>query len=223
MATAGIAGSVVVVSAVGLCLAGAISTSDAREPARDVAYVEAVTGRVIASSDGSPTLLDVLDVIGDGTRLDLPPNTELRVCHYRLRRLVTLKGPLRASISASGVTAEHGKTPNASAETCVEPAVSTLQGGLMTRNIALATTKVPLRPRIKIVNRGNKGIRRIELWDDKQRTMLTTFDRKGAARPVLDDGRSYLLVVEQSDGRELKVMLEASAENRADPLIFVVP
>jgi hypothetical protein len=93
----------------------------------------------------------------------------------------------------------------------------------MTRNIALATTKVPLRPRIKIVNRGNKGIRRIELWDDKQRTMLTTFDRKGAARPVLDDGRSYLLVVEQSDGRELKVMLEASAENRADPLIFVVP
>jgi hypothetical protein len=52
--------------------------------------------------------------------------------------------------------------------------------------------------------------------------LLATFDRK-AARPVLDEGRSYLLVIEQSDGRELRMMLEASAETRTGPVIFVVP
>jgi hypothetical protein len=209
-------------SAIALSLAAGVSCSAARELARDVAYVEAVSGRVIASAAGSPALLDVLDIIGDRTRLDLPANAEVRICHYRLRKLVTLKGPLRASISAEGVTVEHGKAPNPSAEGCVEPVVSTLQGGLMTRNIAAAATKVPLRPSIRIVNRGTKTIRRAALWDGMQQKLLTTFDRK-AARPMLDEGRSYLLVVEQSDGRELRMMLEASAETQTGPLIFVVP
>ena len=48
-----------------------------------------------------------------------------------------------------------------------------------------------------------------------------TFDRK-AARPLLDDGRSYLLVVERNDGSELKIVLQASAVTRADPLIVVI-
>src|SRR5262245_14097430 len=64
------------------------------EAVTDVAYVEDVNGRVVASVQGKPTLLEALDVIGDRTRLDLQPDSELRICHYRTQRLVTLKGPL---------------------------------------------------------------------------------------------------------------------------------
>src|SRR5262249_51818918 len=88
-------------SAVTIVSAGTVSQSTAQETTADVAYVESVNGRVIASLQGSPTLLDVLDVIGERTRLDLPANSELRICHYRARKLLTLKGPLRASVSAS--------------------------------------------------------------------------------------------------------------------------
>jgi hypothetical protein len=211
-----------VFSAVGLSLADGISSSAAQQTA-EVGYVEAVRGRVVASSrQGGPTVLDVLDIVSDRTRLDLPANTELRICHYQMRRLVVLTGPLRASITAAGVTGENGKTVNVSAETCGLPVVSTFQGGLVSRNIASPTTKVPLRPSIKIVNSGSNGIRRITLWDGMQQTMLVTFDRH-TARPILDDGRSYLLVVERNDGRELKMLLQASAETRTGPFIFVVP
>jgi hypothetical protein len=222
MAAGRVRGCLFALTFVGLCLSASVSSSAARDTIRNVAYVEAVSGRVLASAAGSPSLLDVLDIIGEGTRLDLPANAELRICHYRLGKLVTLKGPVRASISAAGVTVEHGKAPSTAGEGCAEPVVSTLQGGLMTRNIALTATKVPLRPSIRVVNRGTKAIRRIALWDGKQQMLLATFDRK-AARPVLDEGRSYLLVIEQSDGRELRMMLEASAETRTGPVIFVVP
>jgi hypothetical protein len=48
-----------------------------------------------------------------------------------------------------------------------------------------------------------------------------TFDRT-AARPILDEGQSYLLVVERNDGSEVRVMLQPSASTQADPLILVV-
>jgi hypothetical protein len=57
----------------------------------DVAYVEYVSGRVVAFSAGKPTLLDPLDVVSDRTRLDLQANSELRICHYQTRQLLTLK------------------------------------------------------------------------------------------------------------------------------------
>src|SRR5262245_37756199 len=38
-----------------------------------VAYVEDVSGRVVAFSAGKPVLLDALDVVSDRTRLDLQP------------------------------------------------------------------------------------------------------------------------------------------------------
>ena len=59
--------------------------------------------------------------------------------------------------------------------------------------MALPTTNVPLRPRIKVVNSGTEPINRISLWDADQRTMLSTFDRT-RAYPTLDEGRSYVLV-----------------------------
>ena len=103
--------------------------------ATDVAYVEAVSGRVVAFAHGSPALVDALDVISDQTRLDLLANSELRVCHYRTQRFVTLKGPARVTISADGVTAGAGKAADASTETCAAPAVLKLQGGLLTRGV----------------------------------------------------------------------------------------
>jgi hypothetical protein len=212
---------VLVLSAIGLGAAGGISHSAAQGTATDVAYVEAVSGRVVASSQGSPALLDVLDIISDRTRLDLAANSELRICHYRTRKLLTLRGPLKASISASGVTAEGGKAVDASAESCAAPVVSTFQGGFVSRTVALATTRVPLRPTIKVVNDGTKAIRKIALWDAMQQTVLVTFDRN-VARPILDDGRSYLLVVERTDGSELKMMLEAGKGTQTGPLIVVV-
>jgi hypothetical protein len=207
-------------SAVGLA-AGGVSPSAAQGTGSDVAYVETVSGSVVASSQGALTVLDALDVIGDQTRLSLQANSELRICHYRTRKIVRLSGPLRALISASAVTAESGKVIDPTSETCAAPVVSTFQGGFVTRNIALTTTDVPLRPSIKVVDRGTKAIRKIALWDDMQRTVLATFDRK-MARPLLDNGKSYLLVIEQSDGSELKMLLQAREATRTGPLIVVV-
>jgi hypothetical protein len=214
----------VVLSLIGLGGASTISHSAGQETGSDVAYVETVTGNVVAAAQGKPVLLDVLDTIGDRTRLDLTANSELRLCHYQLRKLVSLKGPLRASVSASGVTIESGKAVAPSAESCAVPVVSTLQGGFVSRNISVSSvsaTNVPLRPSIKVVNNGTKTIRQIALWDSMRQTVLATFERN-AARPLLEDGKSYLLVVEQGDGSELKMTLQAAAGTRTGPLIVVV-
>ena len=214
--------AVVVWSLIGLGGAGIISASEAQETASDVAYVEGVTGNVVAAAQGKPVLLDVLDVIGDRTRLDLTANSELRLCHYQLRKLVSLKGPLRASVSAASVTIENGKAVAPSAESCAVPVISTLQGGFVSRNIAVTATNVPLRPSIKVVeSSGTKTIRQIALWDSMRSTSLATFERN-AARPLLEDGKSYVLVVEQGDGSELKMTLQAVAGTRTGPLIVVV-
>jgi hypothetical protein len=216
----GIAAAVLVCSAIETVGSG-VSQSAAQGAATDVAYVQAVRGRVVASSQGTPTPLDALDIISDQTKLDLQSNSELDICHYRMRKVVRLKGPLLASISASGVTAENGKAIDATSETCAAPVVSTFQGGFVTRNVALKMTDVPLQPSIKVVDRGTNAIRKIALWDNKHRTILATFDRN-AARPVLEHGKSYLLVIEQSDGGELKMLLKASAATQTGPLIIVV-
>jgi hypothetical protein len=202
-------------------LAGGISRSDAQGPAADVAHVEAVSGRVVASWQGKPSLLDVLDTVGDHTRLDLLSNSELRICHHQMRKLVILKGPLRASVTATNIMLENGKAAAPSAETCAAPVVSTFQGGIVSRSIAVTTTPVPLRPSIKVVNRGSKTIRSITLWDGARETMLATFDGN-LARPILDNARSYLLVVELGDGSELTRVLQANEAIRAGPLILVI-
>jgi hypothetical protein len=54
-------------------------------------------------------LLAALDTISDRTHLDVLVNSELRVCLYKMHQDLTLKGPLRASISRDGVTVENGK------------------------------------------------------------------------------------------------------------------
>jgi hypothetical protein len=214
--------AVVVLSSVCMGVSVGIPRSAAQTSLSDVAYVESVSGRVTASAQGSPTLLDVLDIVGDQTRLDLPANSELRLCHYKARKLLTLKGPLRASITASGVTPEGGKAIAASTESCAAPVMSTFQGGVVSRNIGLTMTNVSLRPTIKVINQGTQTINRITLWDGLQQRTVATFERD-AARPVLEDGKSYLLVAERSDGRELKLILQASADVRIGPLMVVVP
>ena len=187
----------------------------------DVAYVEDVSGRVVAFSAGKPTLLDALDVVSDRTRLDLQANSELRICHYQTRQLLTLKGPLRASISLDDIVVENAKTALAGAGSCAAPVVSTFQGGIVSRGTAMKTMSVPLRPSIAVVNRSAQPIRKIALWDSDSQRILMTFDR-AAARPILDEGQSYLLVVERNDGSEVRVILQPSAATQADPLSLVV-
>jgi hypothetical protein len=75
----------------------------AQQAMADVAYVEDVSGRVVAFAQGKPILLNAFDTITDRTRLDLQANSELRICHYPTRQFLTLKGPLTASISRDGL------------------------------------------------------------------------------------------------------------------------
>jgi len=125
-----------ILSTIGLSGATGISRSAAQEAAGDVAYVEVVSGRVVALSRGRPVLLDALDTIADRTRLDLQAHSELRICHYGMQQLVILTGPARASISAEGVTAENGNAINSAAGRCARPVVSKFQGGLVSRGIS---------------------------------------------------------------------------------------
>jgi hypothetical protein len=219
-------------STVRLCtalgLAAGILGPAAQAIATDVAYVESVSGSVVATSQGKQIALDVLDTMGVQTQLDLQGNSELRICHYRTHKLLTLRGPLRAVVSASGVTGENGTAINGPAETCAAPVVSTFQGGLVTRGSlvtrapAATAIIVPLRPSIKVVNHGTQAIRQIVLWDGRHQTILMNFDGS-AARPIFNKGESYFLAVERSDGSELILKLRASGVVKTGPLILVVP
>jgi hypothetical protein len=141
--SAGLANAAVVVALVGLGGGAGISQS----AAGPVAYVEAVRGRVIAMSRGTPHLLDALDSIGDRTRLDLQTNSELRICHYPSGQLLTLRGPLRVSVSADRITAENGKPIDRPAGSCAVPVVSKFQGGLVSRGLASDADAAPPRRR----------------------------------------------------------------------------
>jgi hypothetical protein len=197
----------------------------AQGSADETAYVESVTGRAVAMVQGKPVLLDLLDTITDRTRVDLLANSELRICHYQKQRIVALAGPLRVSVTSAGVMAENGKAIAASGETCLKPVVSNFQGGFVARaaKTPLANVaNVALRPNIKLVNRGSNGITGATLWDQSQQTIVSTF-RQNAARPTLDEGQVYHLVVGRSDGSESKMMLRASAAASRSPRILVVP
>ena len=125
----------IVVSTFVLAGATGISQSAAQEAATGAAYVESVDGRIVAFSRGKPVLLDALDVLSDRTRLDLQVNSEVRLCHLRTHRLLTLRGPLQALITADGVVAENSQAIEAPAATCAEPVVSKYQGGLVSRGV----------------------------------------------------------------------------------------
>jgi hypothetical protein len=60
------------------------------------------------------------------------------------------------------------------------------------------------------------------LWDGGAKNVVMSFERD-AARPTLRDGQFYLLIVERSDGSEVKMMLQANAHTRGDPVIVMVP
>ena len=113
----------------------------------EVAFVEDMNGRVVALSQGEPFLLEPLDTINDRTQLDLLANSELRICHYKTRQFLTLKGPLRAVISRDSVTVENGKAVIAFAGACSAPVVSHFQGGLVARGLrAVPVNNIPGKP-----------------------------------------------------------------------------
>jgi hypothetical protein len=127
--------AVVVVSAI-LGGGSGLSPLEAKEAATDVAYVEAVTGRVVAFAQGAPVLVDTLDVISDRTRFDLLANSELRLCHYQTRRFLTLRGPARVTAAADGLVVEVGKPVEVSQETCAVARASNFQGGIVVRGVS---------------------------------------------------------------------------------------
>jgi hypothetical protein len=196
--------------------------ASAQQAEVDVAYVEDVSGQVVAFAQGKPILLNALDIISDRTRLDLQANSVLRICHYPTRQFLTLKGPLKASVSRDGVTADNNKTTAAATGPCVVPVVSTVQGGLVSRSAGVKALTVPLQPHIRLVNRGMQPIRKAVLQDGDAGNVVMRFEQD-AARPTLQDGQAYVVVVERSDGSELKVLLQASGTTRADLVILVVP
>jgi hypothetical protein len=124
----------VVASLLGAC--AGISRSRAQESAPDIGYVEEVSGRVVALARGNPVLVGVLDVISDRTRFDLLSDSELRLCHYRIGRFLTMRGPGRVTISADGIIVNIGKPVEVSQDTCTVAQVSKFQGGLLTRGAA---------------------------------------------------------------------------------------
>ena len=201
---------------------GIATSASAQQATSDVAYVEDVSGHVVAFAQGKSVLLNALDMISDRTRLDLQANSQLRICHYPSRQFLTLKGPLKAAISRDGVTVENNKPAAVATGPCAEPVVSTVQGGLVTRGPGAKALSVPLQPNIRIHNRGTQPIRKAILWDGDARNVLMKFEGD-VARPMLHDGQFYLLIVERSDGSEFKMMLQANAETRGDPVILVVP
>jgi hypothetical protein len=107
----------------------------AAQEAVEVGFVENVSGRVVALAAAKPTLLDALDVVTDGTRLDLQPNRELRICHYQMRQYLTLRGPVRASVSRDGVVVESNKSAVTAAGSCAAPSESSFQGGIVMRGL----------------------------------------------------------------------------------------
>src|SRR5258705_6491045 len=114
-----------------------LSPLAAQESATDVGFVEAMSGRVVAFVRGSPVLVDVLDVISERTRLDLLANSELRLCHYRIGRFVTMRGPARITVSADGITVQAGNPVDVSPVTCALVQTSKYQGGLVARGVTL--------------------------------------------------------------------------------------
>ena len=108
----------------------------AQEASRDVAFVEAVSGRVVAFASGTAALLRPLDVIVDRTRVDVLVNSELRLCQYLTSRFVTVKGPARLMVSSAGVSVEVGKVVDVSRETCGVVEASRHQGGLVARGVS---------------------------------------------------------------------------------------
>jgi hypothetical protein len=138
MISAKVTRAAVVLSAIGLGGVFGFSPAAAEEAAADVAYVASVSGRVVASIRGTPSLLDSADVISNRTRLDVLANSELQVCHYGLQRFVTMSGPARATVSAGGITVESGKAAVITKDTCAIPQVSQFQGGVVTRGVSVA-------------------------------------------------------------------------------------
>jgi hypothetical protein len=133
--------AVAFVSAVGAAIASGpayggptYAARQALESAVEVAFVEDVNGRVIAFSQGKPTLVEPLDIISDQTQIDLLANSELRVCHYQTNQLLTLKGPLRAYISRAKVTVD-AKAVVEFTGSCLGPQASKSQGGLVARTL----------------------------------------------------------------------------------------
>ena len=205
---------------VGICALWPLLPAFAQAATRDIGYVVGVKGRAIIISQGDTTPLDVLDTIDDPTEIELGPNSEVRICQYRSLKVLTLKGPGKASISNLSTTLDNGHEIKASSEACAKPVVSTVQGGAVFRDV-INPAHVGLKPQIRIINQGEEKIAKISLLDVQNGKTLKRF-KSPLEAPHLAEGRPYSLILEFANGRKWEMKLQASAAAGSDAVIITV-
>lgn len=114
-------------------LAFGAGISAAAAQTTNVAHVVAVQGLVLVGSS-EPAFVEPLDIIHDRTRLELRAGSELRICHYPTRTALIVRGPTKLEVSAGGLAVEDVRAVDGSREPCNQPAMATVQGGLMSRS-----------------------------------------------------------------------------------------
>ena len=115
-----------------MILGSCLNPLAAQEASPDIAFVETVTGPVVAFASGTPTLLGPSEVITNRTRVDVLANSEVRLCHYQTARFLTVQGPARIIVSVDGVSVEVGKAV-ISRDTCGLVEASAHGGGVVAR------------------------------------------------------------------------------------------
>jgi len=203
-----------------LSLPAALLAGAAQAQGADVAFVEAVAGHVTASYFGADRDLDALDTVNASTQVEVDAGSELRLCHYGVRQLLTIKGPVKATVTQAGVDLGSGKVLAYSGTGCAAPVVSTVQGGIVFRN-ALTPPTIGLAPRLKISLQEGATIRHAVLWDGKREKALAEFQGL-TLQPKLEDGAAYLLVIDLDRGGQQTTSFRASAASRENTLILVV-
>ncbi len=198
-----------------LSLSARLQNAQAEPSANYVAYVESVAGAV----DGAQGRLNILDPVADGARLYLKSSSsELRICHFATHQLKSLKGPMRALVSARGVTAETGAAVT-SAGACATPVISTIQGGVALRAIP-PVVEVSLRPRIKFINETGRPIRTATLRDIRTETVEELGPAEAVSEPQLCKNQTYLLSIKFADGSASQMKLYANPG--ADPAVVIL-
>ena len=204
----------------GICAPWPILPAFAQAAARDIGYVVGVKGRAIIISQGDTTPLGVLDTIDDPTEIELGPSSEVRICQYRSLKVLTLKGPGKASISDLSTTLDNGLEVPISNEACAKPVLSTVQGGAVFRDV-VNPAYVGLKPQIRIINQGKEKITKVSLLDAQNGKRLKRFKGRLEA-PRLAEGRPYSLVLQFANGRKWEMKLQASAAAGSDAVIITV-
>jgi hypothetical protein len=191
--------------------------------AAEVAYVDEVSGApAIMAGDGSAPVV-ALDILSPDQALVLPPGSRVRLCHYGVKSIYDLAGPMKVTVTASGVLSAEGEILVPGPQVCSEPAVSILQGGVVFRGTkGDGAPRITPSPRIRIVAPAAAGLRTVRIEDNLSGGTVAEF-RSGLARPRLQAGRIYRVVAELASGEKRTVFLRAAeGPDARDTLLLIL-